>query len=536
MFTIISSFIAIASLYVALRPLIAYLQDEKGFRKYPTQNWLSGITSLAYGWEVGRKHDLFHTRRLHNALTKNPVIRVGPNWLSFASARAVKDIYGYNSPCTKGAIYASLQGGGKHLVNIVDRAEHSHRRRMVAVAYGPKNIDAWEPDVANSVARILKQMDSMCTTPLSPEQILPTSEDLKFDAVHWSFLFSFETVVKVGLSKDLHFTEAGNDTISVNDKVKDVSFSESLHGGSRATSTLVWDTEWFPFLKKVTNALSTKYRENWQHGEDWKAIVTQLSKERMERYEDGEVLDDLFKPMLEDKNGSTPEIHDQDRVAEVDQMSKSSYHTLDTSQTKHLTVNGGADGPAISIACTLYYLLKNPETLQKLREELDSALSSTDTVAPWSKVRNLDYLRACINESMRLSPPVATDLVRRTPPEGVTIDNRVVPGDTAVSISAYTAHRDPTVFQEPEAFRPERWLARGDGRLNDMLAGFIPFSAGSRSCIGRNVTTLEQQVFLATLCRRYEFALPCPGWEMEWEEYFNLWPVKLPLKIWRRDV
>ena len=299
-----------------------YLHDEKGFRKYPTQNWFSGITSLAYGWEVGRKHDLFHTKRLHNSLTKNSVIRVGPKWLSFASARAVKDIYGYNSPCTKGAIYASLQGGGKHLVNIVDRAEHSHRRRMVAVAYGPKNIDAWEPDIANSVARILKQMDTMCKTPLSPEQTLPMDEDLKFDVVRWSFLFSFETVVRVGLSKDLHFTEAGNDTISVNDKFKDVSFSESLHGGPRATSTLVWDTEWFPFLKKAMKALSSKYRENWKHGEDWKVFVTQLSKERMERYKDGEVLDDLFKPMLEAKNGSTPEIHDQDRIAEVDQMSK----------------------------------------------------------------------------------------------------------------------------------------------------------------------------------------------------------------------
>ena len=194
------------------------------------------------------------------------------------------------------------------------------------------------------------------------------------------------------------------------------------------------------------------------------------------------------------------------------------------------------DSAASSLACTLYYLVKNPETLKRLREELDSALSPTDSVAPWSKARNFDYLRACVDESLRLSPPVATDLVRRTPPEGTKIDGRIVPGNTAVSISAYTAHRDPAVFPDPEAFKPERWLAKGDDRLKDMLTTFIPFSAGSRSCIGRNVTSLEQQVLLATLCHRYEFALPSREWEMQWEEYFNLWPVKLPLKVWRRDL
>ena len=51
---------------------------------------------------------------------------------------------------------------------------------------------------------------------------------------------------------------------------------------------------------------------------------------------------------------------------------------------------------------------------------------------------------------MRLSSPVATDLVRRTPSQGTTIDGQMVPGNTTVSISAYTAHRDPMVFPDPE--------------------------------------------------------------------------------------
>lgn len=168
-------------------------------------------------------------------------------------------------------------------------------------------------------------MDEMCKAPLSSVEDIPKKEDLKFDGVHWSYLFAVEAVVKIGLSVDLPFTEAGNDLFPVNDTngmVRSISVCESFRGGGRATSTLVWDTKWFSFFKKATCALSLKYRENWQRREDSAAIVTQLVKKRMERYKDGEILDDLFQPMIEDKSGGTPEIENQDRIAETDQMIK----------------------------------------------------------------------------------------------------------------------------------------------------------------------------------------------------------------------
>lgn len=146
-----------------------------------------------------------------------------------------------------------------------------------------------------------------------------------FEGMHWSNMFALEAVVKIGLSKDLHFIEAGNDLTDVMDpdgSVRKVSCIDSLHGGSRAASTLIWDTEWFPFFKKVSKLLSSRYRANWQRGADWRKIVTKLTVERMDRFKNGEVLDDLFQPMMEDKRGLEPDIHDQDRIAEVDQMSR----------------------------------------------------------------------------------------------------------------------------------------------------------------------------------------------------------------------
>lgn len=327
MFIIISSFLAAASLYIALRPLITFFRDEKGFRQYPSQNWLSGITALAYGWEVGRKHLCFHSKRLHDAHQKHSVIRVGPNWLSFGGSRAVDDIYGYHSPCNKGDIYAALQGGGKNLANMVSRSEHSHRRHIVAAAYAPKNIATWEPLVTDSVMKLLKQMDELCHLHATSMDTVSTGKDLVFDGVHWSYLFSVEAITKIGLSKDLHFVESGNDFVPTTNavgQIKNISFRESFRGGMRATATLLWDTKWFLFHKKVTVALSRKYKENWQHGEDSRAIITQLVKERMEKYDCGATFMDLFQPMVADKSDGTPEINEQDKIAEIDQMSRSS--------------------------------------------------------------------------------------------------------------------------------------------------------------------------------------------------------------------
>ncbi|KAI1396781.1 cytochrome P450 [Hypoxylon fuscum] len=180
----------------------------------------------------------------------------------------------------------------------------------------------------------------------------------------------------------------------------------------------------------------------------------------------------------------------------------------------------------------MYYLLRSPKALDRLRGELDTAVEPTHDIASYAEVKNLPYLRACLDESLRLSPPVAFGLNRKTPPEGMFIDGHWIPGNTTVGVPAYTAHRNPDIFPDPEVFRPERWLEDGG---KEAQSSFIAFSAGSRGCIGRNITYIEQTILMATLLRRYDFALSQPGWEMECEEAFNLWPKTIPLTIRRRE-
>lgn len=197
-------------------------------------------------------------------------------------------------------------------------------------------------------------------------------------------------------------------------------------------------------------------------------------------------------------------------------------------------MDAGSDTTAIALTNVLYYLIKHPNALSKLREEVDGALTG-ETIAPYTKVKSLLYLRACLDESLRLSPPVPRGLERKTPPQGMDIMGEQIAGGVTVSVPAYIAHRDRKIFPNPDSYVPERWLDQSE-RTKEMRDVFIPFTTGPRACIGRNITMMEQQILVATLVHRYDFALPSRDWELDWEEAFNLWPAQMPLKVWRRGI
>lgn len=140
----------------------------------------------------------------------------------------------------------------------------------------------------------------------------------------------------------------------------------------------------------------------------------------------------------------------------------------------------------------------------------------------------MPFLRACLDESLRLWPPTSHGLPRLTPSEGVNISGEWIPGGVTVSMSAFVVHRDPEIFPEPEEFRPDRWL--GDAG-KDLGPFFVAFSAGARGCIGRNISYLEQTVGLATMVHRYNIELANPSFEPERRETFNLHLNELPVRL-----
>lgn len=99
-----------------------------------------------------------------------------------------------------------------------------------------------------------------------------------------------------------------------------------------------------------------------------------------------------------------------------------------------------SDTTAASLTCLFFELAQNPAVLQKLQEEVDGyfAQNPEPSAASLSK---LEYLNACINESLRLHPPVPSGVQRITPPEGLQLDGTFIPGETIVQVPTYTLHR-----------------------------------------------------------------------------------------------
>ncbi|KAL2846904.1 cytochrome P450 [Aspergillus pseudoustus] len=506
-------FIAVLVFFV-IRPLAVYFYDNKALRKYPNQNLLSGITNLASIRERLRR---FRTRDLYLQHQKHPVIRVAPNMLSFGDVKAIKDIYGFGSSCQKHEMY-KLQNGEGHLniLNVIDREDHNRKRRMLSHAFSTKNLETWEFKITDKVEKLVAQFDKRAHSPAWKKGTSQPDGTL-VDARYWFNLFTVDAIADIALSERLGMLESGSDVVQIGgpgEEGRAHPFIADMHEAARVKSKIVGTLDWYFVLKAVVTFFSSHARAQWKCGGDVGQTVINLAAKRLRRHGDGEDIDDFLSCLIADKAGNA-------RGLDMDELKAETNILLDA----------GSETTAIALTHLLYYLVKNPQCLSKLRKEVSEAIAG-DQIAPYSKVKSLPYLKACIDESLRLSPPLPRGLERVTPPEGATIMGEAIPGNVGVSVPAYVAHRDPGLFPEPEMFLPERWLDNENtGKMRD---AFIPFSSGGRACIGRNITMIEQQILIATLVHRYDFSLPSPDWTLQNEEAFNLWPVELPLNIWKR--
>lgn len=197
-----------------------------------------------------------------------------------------------------------------------------------------------------------------------------------------------------------------------------------------------------------------------------------------------------------------------------------------------IMMNAGSVTTGVALANVMLQLAQNPRCLETLRRELDNALDTDEQIAPYDKVKHLTYLRACLDESLRITPPVSHPLVRQTPPEGATIRGEFLPGGTTVSLSAYVAHRDPKMFPEPETYLPERWLGEAGKELGPY---FVAFTTGPRGCIGRNISYLEQTVLVATMVHQFEFELADRDFVPQRFEHNACFLTDLPMVFRRRN-
>uniref|UniRef100_A0A667YME9 aromatase n=1 Tax=Myripristis murdjan TaxID=586833 RepID=A0A667YME9_9TELE len=160
----------------------------------------------------------------------------------------------------------------------------------------------------------------------------------------------------------------------------------------------------------------------------------------------------------------------------------------------------GHDTTASGISFILYCLACNPEHQQMCRDEIIHALEGKDTIE-WEDLSKIPYTTMCIKESLRLYPPVP-GILRKTTKPITFFDGRTVPAGCWCICSVFGIHRNATVWENPDVFDPLRFLPENSS--NRSPYAFVPFSAGTRNCIGQTFAMNEMKVVVAQTLRRYQ--------------------------------
>jgi cytochrome P450 len=169
----------------------------------------------------------------------------------------------------------------------------------------------------------------------------------------------------------------------------------------------------------------------------------------------------------------------------------------------------GHDTTATTIAWAYWLLVQHPDELDRARLEVATHVGPFSRDYTYDKLQKCEFLDAVARETLRLYPPAAsTRYVSSSSPSSTSDPSPPNAGgyllqDSVVHINFYAIQRDPDYWYEPNKFIPSRFLGdKGKERITSSF--FLPFSKGTRDCIGKYFALLEIKIALAALITKYD--------------------------------
>ncbi|BFZ23063.1 hypothetical protein BsWGS_26102 [Bradybaena similaris] len=161
----------------------------------------------------------------------------------------------------------------------------------------------------------------------------------------------------------------------------------------------------------------------------------------------------------------------------------------------------GHDTTASGVAWTLYCLSQHPEYQDRIYEEVVEVLGDRQNFT-WEDLSRLEFTTMCIKEGLRLDP--AVPMIQRKLEEDMEIMGHVIPAGTLVAVAISVLHKNPNIWDQPLEYLPERF--HHDKQLHMDPFQFIPFSAGSRNCIGQNFAMNEMKITITHVIRNFKLS------------------------------
>ncbi|KAF4627578.1 hypothetical protein G7Y89_g10576 [Cudoniella acicularis] len=386
-------------------------------------------------------------------------------------------IYSHKSNVRKGDFYISWRRNSKALntANTVDPTQHARKRRVVNAALSEQSVRSAEPFIIQHVDRwcdILLQENGGSTWS-SPKNMSHLTNYLTLDLMgDLCFGKSFDT-------KEL----AENQLRDIPDTI--AAYLRFLYALGQFPFLALWN--WLkplgldalfnraspPAVQRLYNFIDDNLDERIKLE---KSSQKQLSGPRK----------DMFHYLYHAQDPETGKSYSQDEL-----FAESS-----------LVIIAGSDTTAVVLSGFFFYITRNSEIYNKLQQEIRKTFSDIKEISGGTKLSSCKYLRACIDEVMRINPPGPSELPRVVLQGGLEVEGQFFPEGTNIGVPHWSLHHREDIFVDPWKYRPERWIVDDVTGVNadDVFraqSAFFPFSSGSANCAGQKLAMAELMIIIA---------------------------------------
>ncbi|KAF2091421.1 benzoate 4-monooxygenase cytochrome P450 [Saccharata proteae CBS 121410] len=476
-FTLVAYFISSTIYNIFFHPL----------RSYPGP-LLNAASPLPRAWQRISGTEIPNLHRLHQQY--GDVVRLSPNELDFIDPKAWKEIHGHpiggkpalpKDPRSYGP--ASYDEPGMF---VSDDVSHARQRRIFSHAFSDRALKEQEPLLSKYVHLLVHQLTTK-------------SASGPLDLVKWYNFTTFDVMGDLTFGEPLQLLQGSEYNAWVG----------NIFGALKLLGMMNSLRFYFPMALSLLQLMippSLKAKSD-EHKRFTKDRVTKRLEQETER-------PDIWSLVMRRKDDALKALTMGEMLANAE-----------------VFMIAGTETTATLLSGCTFYLLKNPDVMKKLAEEVRGSFASKEEMTLES-LRRLPFMNACLEEALRMYPPVPVGLPRRTPRQGFEVCGKLVPGNVTIMISQYPAYRSPKNFALPDEFHPERWMTElDDPRFkNDNKATLQPFSLGPRNCIGKNLAYHEMRLILANIVYHFDLSLCEESANWSDQKTWALWE-KHPLMV-----
>ncbi|CAN8254946.1 unnamed protein product [Cochlearia groenlandica] len=203
-------------------------------------------------------------------------------------------------------------------------------------------------------------------------------------------------------------------------------------------------------------------------------------------------------------------------------LNKGGETELEINEIEHLLFDlfaAGTDTNSSTVEWAMAELLRNPKKMTKIKDEINNVIGQNGVVEE-SDISNIPYLQAVVKETLRLHPPAPLLLPRKAETD-VEILGFKIPKNTQVLVNVWAIGRDPSAWENPTRFEPERFLGK-DIDVKGKDFELTPFGSGRRMCPGLPLALKTVPFMVASLLYAFDWKLPNEKVDLDMEESFGL--------------